>query len=93
MRCHPLPISADLFDSPELAVIAVVDAAVEVCLVALIVAHPDTENDADELPLERRAARGLVTALYDVSHAINRYRLALERAKERDRDRTSDNPF
>ena len=92
MRCCPLPISADLFDSPELAAIAIVDTAIEVCLVALIVAHPDDDREADDLPLERRAARSLVTALYDVSHALNRYRLALKRAKERDRERTNDNP-
>jgi hypothetical protein len=93
MRCHPIPLSADLFDSPELAVVAVVDTAVEVCLVALVVAHPDDDRDDDDVPLERRAARGLVTALYDVSHAIRRYRLALERANERDRERKNDNPF
>jgi hypothetical protein len=55
-------------------VIPVVDTAVEVCLVALVVAHPDDDRDADDLPLERRAARGLVAALDDVSHAIRRYR-------------------
>jgi hypothetical protein len=82
---HDLPLSADLFESPQLAVLAVVDTAVEVCLVALLVAHPDDDRDVDALPLERRAARSLVTALYDVSLALRRYRLALQRAKERDR--------
>jgi hypothetical protein len=95
MRCHAFPVSADLFDSPELAIVAVLDTTVEVALIVLIVAYPDDELDTDELPLERRAARRLVTSLYDLSRAISRYRLALERAKERDRDRerTNDNPF
>jgi hypothetical protein len=91
MRCRAIPQTVHLFDSPELAVLAVLDTAVEVALVALIVAHPDGQLDDDDLPLEQRAARGLATALHELSTALDRYRLALERAKER--DRTNDNPF
>jgi hypothetical protein len=91
MRCRAIPLTVDLFDSPELAVLAVLDTAVEVALAALVVAYPDNELDADELPIERRAARGLVTAAHDLSEALARYRLALARAKER--DRIDNNPF
>lgn len=92
MRCRAVPLAAvDLFDSPELAVLAVLDTAVEVALVALVVAYPDDEREPENLPMERRAARRLVTAAHDLSSALDRYRLALARARER--DRTDDNPF
>lgn len=77
-----------LYAAPELAVLAVLEAAVDVALVALIAAHPDDDDDLDDdpIPQERRAARALIDAARDVASAVNRYRLALILARDRDRN-------
>lgn len=85
------PAVDELFVSPELGVLAVLEAAIDVTRIALIAAYPDDISDADNIPIERRAAYGLVDAAHGVESAIHRYRLALARARERDRDR--DDPF
>ena len=85
------PSVDDLFASPELGVLAILEAAIDVTLVALIAAHPDDVSDAEHIPIEQRAAYGLVDAAHRVESAIHRYRLALTRARERDRER--DDPF
>lgn len=85
------PSVNELFASPELGVLAVLQAAIDIALVSLIAAHPDDEPDAEDVPIERRAAYGLVHAAHGVTAALERYRLALVRARDRDRD--LDNPF
>jgi len=83
------PTVADLYVSPELGVLgvlAVLEAAVDVALVALVAAHPDDGPDAEHVTIERRAARGLVDAAHEVATALDRSRLALARARELDRE-------
>jgi hypothetical protein len=82
--CASRPSVLDLYAAPELAVLAVLEAGVDVALVALIAAHPD--DDDDPVPPERRAARQLIEAARDLASAVNRYRLALARARDRERD-------
>lgn len=79
------PSVLDLYAAPELAVLAVLEAGVDVALVALIAAHPDDDDD-DAIPPERRAARQLIEMARDLASAVNRYRLALARARDRERD-------
>jgi hypothetical protein len=79
------PRVEDLYAAPELAVLAVLEAAVDVSLVALVAAHPDDHELEDDPPQpERVAARALVVAVRVVGEAVNRYRLALSRARDRD---------
>ena len=59
------PTVVDLYASPELGVLSVLDAAVDVALVALVAAHPDDGPDAEHVTIERRAARALVDAGVD----------------------------
>lgn len=80
------PRVEDLYAAPELAVLAVLEAAVDVSLVALVAAHPDDhELEDDPPPPERVAARALVEAVRDVADAVNRYRLASRLSRDRDR--------
>jgi len=80
------PRVEDLYAAPELAVLAVLEAAVDVSLVALVAAHPDDhELEDDPPPPERVAARALVEAVRNVADAVNRYRLALRLSRDRDR--------
>lgn len=86
MRLHPSrPSVLDLYAAPELAILAVLEAGVDVALVALIAAHPDDDDD-DPIPPERRAARHVIEAARDLASAVNRYRLALACARDRERD-------
>lgn len=81
------PSVDELYVSPELAVLAVLETSVDVALVALVAAHPDDFYDDDApCPPERRAARALVDAARNVASAVNRYRLALVCARDRERD-------
>lgn len=81
------PAVDELYAAPELAVLAVLETTVDVALVALVAAHPDDFYDDDApCPPERRAARALVEAARDVASAVNRYRLALVCARDRERD-------
>jgi hypothetical protein len=75
----------DLLAAPQLAVLALLEAAADVTLVALVAADPDDYGDEHAAP-ERLAARALADAARDVVSAVNRYRLALAIAAERDRD-------
>lgn len=85
MHLHPSrPSVLDLYAAAELAILAVLEAGVDVALVALIAAHPD--DDDDPIPPERRAARHVIEAARDLASAVNRYRLALARARDRERD-------
>jgi hypothetical protein len=79
----------DLYGAPQLAALAILEAAADVTVAAVLAAHPldHHELDDDHSPLpERRAASALVDAARTVAAAINRYRLALVLARERERD-------
>ena len=84
-RRSDAPTVVDLFASPELASLSVLEVAAEIARLALVAAHPSAPDD-DEVPLERRAASAVINAAGDLTTAIERYRLALARARERDRD-------
>lgn len=75
----------DLFASPELAPLSMLEAAAEIARLALLAAHP-CEPDSDDPPLEGRAASAVIDAADDLATAIHRYRLALARARDHDRD-------
>ncbi len=81
----------DLLAAPELAVLSVLEAAVDVTLLALLAADPFDEGDGIASP-ERHAARALADAARHVAGAVNRYRLALALARLRERD-DDDLPF
>jgi len=79
------PRVEDLYVAPELAILAVLEASVDVALVALVAAHPDDHELEDDPPApEKLAARALVAAIRDVADAVNRYRLATSRGRDRD---------
>lgn len=75
---------ADIFSSPELAALSVLESAAEIARLALVAAYPDvSERDP---PLERRAACAVIDAAAALVTEVHRYRLALTRARDRDRD-------
>ena len=87
IRRFRTPRRDDLYAAPELASVAVLEAAAAVAVAALLAAHPnDHELHDDPLPPERRAAWALADAARDVAAAIHRYRLALVLAREREHD-------
>lgn len=75
----------DLYSAPELAVLAVLEIAVDVTLVAILAAYPEEDADADDDAPERDAASHLEHAARELLRAIHRYRLALVIARQRDR--------
>lgn len=83
-RHHALTV-VDVLASPELAPLAVLESAADIARLALIAAYPCTQQN-DELPVESRAAIALIDAVGHLATEIARYRLALARARERDRD-------
>jgi hypothetical protein len=79
------PTVVDLFASPELAPLSVLEAAVEIARLSLVAAH-SYEPARDAPSLEHRAASVVIDAADALATAIQRYRLALARARDRDRD-------
>ena len=75
---------ADLFISPELAALTVLETAADTARLALIAAYPNVPQG--EPPLERRAACAVIDAAAELVTELHRYRLALARARDRDRD-------
>lgn len=75
----------DLYAAPELAILAVLEIAVDVTLVALGAAYPEDDLDGDDVAPERHAASRIEDAARELVGAINRYRLALVLARQRDR--------
>jgi hypothetical protein len=84
-RRHDALTVLDVLASPELAPLAVLESAADIARLALIAAHPSTHDD-DEVPIESRAASAVIDAAGHLATEIARYRLALARARERDRD-------
>lgn len=90
MRSRSLAVTvADIFSSPELAVLSVLESAAESARLAHDARYPDVSYG--EPPLERRAACAAIDAAAALVTEVHRYRLALARAQNRDRDDLS--PF
>jgi hypothetical protein len=84
MPCSSASVTvADIFASPELAPLSVLEAAADMTRLALVAAYPDVLDGAP--PLERRAACAVIDAAAVLVTEVHRYRLALARARERDR--------
>jgi hypothetical protein len=92
MRCSTASLTVvDLFASPELAALSVLESSAEIARLALVAAYPDVpEGDP---PLERRAACAVIDAAAELVTEVQRYRLALARARERDREHDDLLPF
>ena len=76
----------DLHSAPELATLSLLEAAADVAIMALLAVHPDDDALDGDPPAERRAACDLLDAARHVTASVNRYRLALVLARNRDRD-------
>jgi hypothetical protein len=85
-RAIQLPHLEDLYAAPELAVLATLETNARVAVLALAAAHPELQDvpaiDIDALELH--AATGILDAARTLTNAINRYRLAIVRADQRD---------
>lgn len=75
------PRIVEVYDAPQLAVLAVLEAALDVAAVTLVAAHPD-DPDPDLARYDDRAARALLEATHLAGEAIDRYRVALALARE-----------
>lgn len=75
------PRVVEVYDAPQLAVLAVLEAALDVAAVALVAAHPDEPDPAD-VPFDDRAAHALIKAIRVAGAAIDRYRVALTLTRE-----------
>lgn len=64
-----------LAQAPELAALALLDAALELSVRALLAEHPTLELDEPRLePLSLRCAQRVLTAVYPLQRAVHRYR-------------------
>lgn len=65
--------------APELATLALLDAALDVCTTALLAEHPTLEHDLrpDPEPPSLREARRLIAAAHRLRCAVTRYRNAV----------------
>ena len=65
--------------APELATLALLDAALDVCTTALLAEHPTLDHDLrpDPEPLSLREARRLIAAAHRLRCAVTRYRNAV----------------
>ena len=79
------PSVQQLGAAPELAALAVLEVAADTTVLALAAVYPETHDldDHDDYP-ELRAALDLIDTARAVAACINRYRLALLVAQERD---------
>jgi hypothetical protein len=75
------PRIVEVYDAPQLAVLAVLEAALDVAAVTLVAAHP-YDLEPDDFLVDDRAARALLEAVHEVAAAIARYRLALALARD-----------
>ena len=85
-RAAHLPHVEDLYVAPELAVLAILETNVQVADLALAAAHPELHDVgvADAAALELQAAIAILDAARTLAQAINRYRVALVHAEQRD---------
>ena len=90
-----IPSIVDLVIDPELAPVALLDAAAHVLIQALVAANPEmlhcAERPATALEPVTRAAYSVVRACRDLHDALDRYRAHVRDCRMRDRD--DDIPF
>jgi hypothetical protein len=84
-RVVHLPQCDDLRAAPELAVLAVLESNINVAVLALGAAYPEIQGlaDLDESD-DLRAALAIMDMARALGAAVNRYRLAIVVARERD---------
>jgi hypothetical protein len=87
--CHAvhLPHVEALYAAPQLAVLAILETNAQVAILALGAAHPDIQDAApapDPDALQLHAAIAILDAVRTLAETINRYRLALVLAEQRD---------
>ena len=65
--------------APELATLALLDTALDVCTTALLAEHPTLDHDLrhDPEPLSLREARRLIAAAHRLRCTVTRYRNAV----------------
>ena len=81
-----------LWAAPELACLAVLDAAIDMAILAVAAVHPELQDHQQVEPTAAvRAATLVIEDARALGAAITRYRLVLRR--DRDRDRADDLPF
>jgi hypothetical protein len=83
----PIPTPTDLDDHPELAVLAVLDAALHASVFAVIAVHPplrDHDPRTGHLPDSHWVASVLIPLAHQLQDAIAGYRRVLDRER-RDR--------
>jgi hypothetical protein len=86
---HPPPEPQDLAEAPELAILVVVDEALETALAAIVAAHPELEDDPFEPEWDSRqpaharfyAADAVIYVAHALRCAIDRYRCAVRAAR------------
>ncbi len=61
---------ADIFSSPELAALSVLESAAEIARLSLVAAYPDVSDE--DPPLERRAACAVIDAAAALVTGIHR---------------------
>lgn len=85
-RAVLLPHVDDLYAAPELAVLAILETNAHVAVLALGAAHPDLQpgHDVGTEALELHAAIAILDAARALAETINRYRVALLLAEQRD---------
>lgn len=93
-RAFVLPRAQHLSAEPQLASLAVLEAAANVAILALVAEYPELADDVDERePLELCAAVDLIELARAVDGGIARYRLALATRHQREREEDDLLPF
>ena len=84
-RVVHLPEPDHLYAAPELAVLTTLEANIDVAILALGATYPEIQSLADVCDSsELRSALAIMDVARALGAAINRYRLALTLARERD---------
>jgi hypothetical protein len=94
-RAIVLPRAEHLSTEPQLASLAVLEAAANVAILALCAEYPELACDHVDLrePLELRAVQDLIELAQAVDGGIARYRLALAMRHERECEEQELLPF
>lgn len=87
MRSDPWPTPPDLAQSPELAVLALLDAALDLTVSALLALYPELTDPErpywiDAPPAARDRAQTIATRTHSLRDAIARYRRILPPATD-----------
>jgi hypothetical protein len=95
MKPHSIPTPPELMKNPELAVLAVLDATLDVAWYALAAEHPDMhdEHELYEQSTPRISlfvARHIIELMDKLHVSIDRYR---QRLKDEQQAQTEDLPF